>query len=209
MKPRGDSHALTRFTHTHTCENYGCGVSDSLLVVNWCNAQWPVRDLRLRDRVKRLLDLVGRVLASGVCPRRRTAHLFRHIFREQNGVADELSKSLVDGVTLLVPISMWPRRIRIFSDGSRNERKQSGLGWRICGLPEHHSDEPERWQSLARGSFRLPGWYTVPMTEIAGAESALNFFVSATMGSINLVDVARPVLHLAKPWMSTEIDDSF
>ena len=66
-----------------------CG--DSKVVVNWCEAFWPVRNPRFRDFVHDSMRDMHQWWHLGCQPRMRHTPWCRHIFREYNSLADKLA----------------------------------------------------------------------------------------------------------------------
>ena len=119
-----------------------CG--DSKVVVNWCEAYWPVRNPRFRDLVNDSMSNMHQWWHLGCQPRMKHALWCRHIFREYNSVADKLAGEGKDmtAVTCVVEARVHSKKalnfLRGFWDGAfSSSDKFVGLGWWIQFCRRH------------------------------------------------------------------------
>lgn len=143
-----------------------CG--DSKVVVNWCEAFWPVRNPRFRDFVQ--------WWHLGCQPRMRHAPWCRHIFREYNSLADKLAG---EGKDLTSETCVVEARVRCkedlkflrgFWDGAfSSSEKYVGLGWWIQSATEITTTGEPRWDPtpLLTGRGKCTGHSAMPAEMLA------------------------------------------
>jgi hypothetical protein len=148
-----------------------CG--DSKVIVNWSNGVWPVKFLpylrRISNMHRQLHDIVKQ---SGVRPVHDSADFCRHVFRELNGVADELA-GRHRNTWHLDEYAKPASCVRGFFDGSVKGKK-AAFGWIVLECSSG-DDDMTRWKAIASQSGCLPDGATITAAELEASLSLVSF----------------------------------
>jgi hypothetical protein len=176
-------------------------LSDSELVVNWILGKAKMTDNHYRKRVSAIQNSVESMWQEGlILPRAPWMDLFRHIYREQNTLADAAAKTAFEKRA-----NFWeeflameklrdghPKYVRIFTDGSHKDGL-AAMGYVVLAawndLDMKSSEVAEHWPSFcgdfegmaAKEKLAMPAW---ELLWSAGSFLGKSTIVSAELAGI-------------------------
>ena len=114
----------------------------------------------------------GIVEQAGVRPLHNGADFCRHVFRELNGIADELA-GRHKNTWHLDEYASSASCVRGFFDGSVQGEK-AAFGWVVLQCPSG-DDDMTKWKAIASKSASLPNGATITAAELEGCLSLVSF----------------------------------